>query len=122
MVMLFGFVLCSTSGTKDLDIIRLYEASKCSLRLYKAAMIKETVDWFCELRLRHATSYDVLTFSDVIWLSTNFKSCWQVLCLVISLGRQEMRHWHVSGIPMNSFASVVCSARLSCNESQDRNH
>ena len=46
MVMLFGFVLCSTSGTKDFDIIRLYEASKCSLRLYKAAMIKQTVEWF----------------------------------------------------------------------------
>ena len=117
MVMLFGFVLRSTSGTKDLDIIRLYEASKCSLRLHKAAMIKQTVEWFCELRSRHATSDGGLRFSDVIWLSTNFKSCWQVLCLMISSGRQEMRNWHVSGIPMSSFASVVCSARLSCNES-----
>ena len=80
MVMLLGFVLRSTSGTKDLDIKRLYDASKCSLRLYKAAMIKQTVEWFCELRSRHATGDGGLRFSDVIWLSTNFKSCWQVLC------------------------------------------
>jgi len=46
MVMLFGFVLRSTSGTKDFDIIRLYEASKCSLRLYKATIIKKLLTGF----------------------------------------------------------------------------
>lgn len=68
MVMLFGFVIRSTSGTNDLGIIRTYEASKCILRLYKAAIIKQGVVWFCELEFRHATSDGGPRFSDVLWL------------------------------------------------------